>query len=52
MKVYGYKHKVYNLFANSLKYVCVCFFQQSFSNSPNVHLSLTLTHCMGIYTHT
>ncbi|KAJ0814865.1 putative leucine-rich repeat domain superfamily [Helianthus annuus] len=43
MKVYGYKHKVYNLFANSLKCVCVCVFQQSFSNSLCVHLSNTNT---------
>ncbi|KAJ0798164.1 hypothetical protein HanPI659440_Chr04g0181801 [Helianthus annuus] len=55
MKVYGYKHKVYNLFANSLKCVCVCVFQQSFSNSLCVHLlvsNLTTTHCMDINTHT
>ena len=52
MKVYGYKHKVYNLFANSLKCVCVCVFQQSFSNSPNVHLSNTNTLHGYLYPYT
>ncbi|KAJ0717129.1 hypothetical protein HanPI659440_Chr13g0520111 [Helianthus annuus] len=51
MKVYGYKHNVYNLVCKLSK-VCVCVFSSRVSLTLQVCIYLTLTHCMGIYTHT
>ncbi|KAJ0796930.1 hypothetical protein HanPI659440_Chr04g0168011 [Helianthus annuus] len=50
MKVYGYKHNVYKT-KDVNSQVCVCVSSRMLS-TLYVCIYLTLTHCMGIYTHT